>query len=149
MANDVATNDPLAWLVQALEPELAKVEASSEYNYSSSERGSLTINRAGKAMQTSYFASFELQALRDGGPAALEKQKLALIAQIERLLNPPKPSPISLAGMMPARRGRTAAKKPAAAGAVEAEPEAAQEGGDAGGDAEPAEAAEPAENAEE
>ena len=49
MANDVATNDPLAWLVQALEPELAKVEASAEYNYSSSERGSLSINRAGKA----------------------------------------------------------------------------------------------------
>ena len=131
MANDVATNDPLAWLVQALEPELAKVEASAEHHYSSSDRGSLTINRHGKAMQTSYFASFELQALRDGGTAALEKQKAALIAQIERLLNPPKPSPISLAGMMPARRGRTAAKKPAgAAAAAEADQETSQEGGE-------------------
>lgn len=130
MANDVATSDPLAWLVQALEPELAKVEASAEHHYSSSDRGSLTINRHGKAMQTSYFASFELQALRDGGPAALEKQKQALIAQIERLLNPPKPSPISLAGMMPARRGRTAAKKPAGAAAAEADQETSQEGGE-------------------
>lgn len=111
MANEVATNDPLAWLANALEPELSKVEASAEYQYSSSDRGSLTINRAGKAMQTSYFASFELQALRDGGPAALEKQKQAIVDQIHRLLNPPKPSPISLAGMMPARRGRTATKK--------------------------------------
>ena len=128
MANDVATSDPLAWLVQALEPELAKVEASAEHHYSSSDRGSLTINRHGKAMQTSYFASFELQALRDGGTAALEKQKQALIAQIERLLNPPKPSPISLAGMMPARRGRTAAKKPAGAAAAETEQESPQEG---------------------
>lgn len=127
MANDVATSDPLAWLVQALEPELAKVEASAEHHYSSSDRGSLTINRHGKAMQTSYFASFELQALRDGGTAALEKQKQALITQIERLLNPPKPSPISLAGMMPARRGRTAAKKPAGAAAAETEQEGGQE----------------------
>lgn len=111
MPNDVATSDPLAWLVQALEPELSKVEASAEFVYSSADRGSLTINRHGKAMQTSYFASFELQALRDGGVGALEKQKTALLDQIHRLLNPPKPSPISLAGMMPARRGRTAAKK--------------------------------------
>lgn len=111
MANEVATSDPLAWLANALEPELAKVEASAEYHYSASDRGSLTINRQGKAMQTSYFASFELQALRDGGVSALEKQKQAIIDQIHRLLNPPRPTPISLAGMMPARRGRTATKK--------------------------------------
>jgi hypothetical protein len=123
MANEVVTNDPLAWLASALEPELAKVEATAEYNYSSSERGSLTINRQGKAMQTSYFASFELQALRDGGTSALEKQKVAIIAQIERLLNPPRPTPISLAGMMPARRGRTAAKKPGTETEAEAAPE--------------------------
>jgi hypothetical protein len=127
MANEVVTNDPLAWLASALEPELSKVEATAEYNYSSSERGSLTINRQGKAMQTSYFASFELQALRDGGTSALEKQKVAIIAQIERLLNPPRPTPISLAGMMPARRGRTAAKKPGTDATTDAEAEAAPE----------------------
>ena len=129
MANEVAINDPLAWLANALEPELSKVEASAEFHYSSSERGSLTVNRQGKAMQTSYFASFELQALRDGGAGALEKQKQAIVAQIERLLNPPRPTPISLTGMMPARRGRTAAaKKPGAEAETETETETTQEG---------------------
>ena len=123
MANEVITNDPLAWLVTALESELSKVEASAEFNYSAPDRGFLTVNRLGKAMQTSYFASFELQALRDGGASALEKQKQAIIDQIHRLLNPPRPTPISLAGMMPARRGRTAAKKPEG-GAAEAPAEA-------------------------
>lgn len=123
MANEVATNDPLAWLAEALEKDLAGVEATAEYHYSSNDRGSLTINRQGKAMQTSYFASFELQALRDGGTAALEKQKQAIIDQIQRLLNPPRPTPISLAGMMPARRGRAAAKKPAGGAAASSESE--------------------------
>lgn len=110
MANDLLTKDPLAALVEALEPELTKVGATVEYKYSSSERGNLTINREGKVLQTSYYASWELQSLRDGGPGGLEKHKLAILEQINRLLNPPKPQPISLTSVAPARRGRGAKK---------------------------------------
>ena len=121
MAKENSTPDPLGYLANALEPELAKVEATVEFSYSpNGERGSMNINRHGKAMQTSYFSSGELQTLRDGGTATLEKQKQAILDQINRLLNPPRPTPISLTGMMPARRGRTATKKPEAEAATEA-----------------------------
>lgn len=121
MAKETTQLDVLKWLKEALDKALVDVEASADFIYSGTDRGSLTINRQGKALQTSYFASFEIQALRDGGPNALEKQKQALIDQVHRLLNPPKPQPISLTNVMPARRGRAAAKAKAATGAAEQE----------------------------
>lgn len=145
MAKDVQTLDPLVWLHEALEKELAAVGATVEHNYSGIDRGSLTVNREGKVMQTSYFASWEIQSLRDGGNSALEKQKNAIIEQINRLLNPPKPQPISLTSLAPAKRGRGAAKKTE-------EPAAAAPAAEAGEDAEAVEApaaAEPAETEEE
>jgi hypothetical protein len=146
MANDQLSRDPLAALVETLEPELDKVGATVEFKYSGPERGSLTINRDGKVMQTSYYASWELQALRDGGAGGLEKAKTAILDQINRLLNPPKPQPISLTSVAPARRGRGAAKKAAPTEAAEA-----TDAGEAteGGDAPEAPAAEPAEGGEE
>jgi hypothetical protein len=131
MANDLLSRDPLAALVETLEPELDKVGASVEYKYSGPERGSLTINRDGKVMQTSYYASWELQALRDGGAGGLEKHKQGILEQINRLLNPPKPQPISLTSVAPARRGRGAKKAAApegeaATGTTEAEGETAE-----------------------
>lgn len=128
MAKEATQLDVLKWLKEALDKALAEVDATADYNYSGTDRGSLTINRQGKALQTSYFASFEIQALRDGGPNALEKQKQALIDQVHRLLNPPKPQPISLTNVMPARRGRAAAKAKAASGAAEAEQTEAEGG---------------------
>jgi hypothetical protein len=125
MANVVPVSDPLAWLTDALEPELAKVEASVEHTYSAADRGYLTINRAGKMLQTSYFASFELQSLKDGGLGALEKQKTALLVQVDRLLNPPRPQPMSLGNLSLPRRGRTAA--PVKKEAVDATPEVKEE----------------------
>lgn len=131
MAKESTQLDVLKWLKEALDVSLADVEATADFIYSGNDRGSLTINRQGKALQTSYFASFEIQTLRDGGPGALEKQKQALIDQVHRLLNPPKPQPISLTSVMPARRGRAASKgKAAATGAAEAESQDGQEGGE-------------------
>jgi hypothetical protein len=128
--------DVLKWLKEALDSALADVGATADFVYSGTDRGSLTINREGKALQTSYFASFEIQALRDGGPNALEKQKQALVDQVHRLLNPPKPQPISLTSVMPARRGRAASKaKAASAGA---ETQEAEQGESEGGDEAPA-----------
>jgi hypothetical protein len=141
MANDLLTKDPLAALVEALEPELTKVGATVEYKYSSSERGNLTINREGKVLQTSYYASWELQSLRDGGPGGLEKHKLAILEQINRLLNPPKPQPISLTSVAPARRGR-GAKKAAPEGDTAAAAPAEGEGAEGADGAEAPEAAE-------
>ena len=129
MAKEATQLDVLKWLKEALDKALAEVGATAEFIYSGTDRGSLTINREGKALQTSYFASFEIQALRDGGPAALEKQKQALVDQVHRLLNPPKPQPISLTNVMPARRGRAAAKAKAASGAAQAEEQNESEGG--------------------
>lgn len=126
MAKETTTLDVLKWLKEALDTALADVEATADFVYSGTDRGSLTINRQGKALQTSYFASFEIQSLRDGGPAALEKQKQALVDQVHRLLNPPKPQPISLTSVMPARRGRAAAKAKAASGAAEQETQEAE-----------------------
>jgi hypothetical protein len=141
MANDLLTKDPLAALVEALEPELTKVGATVEYKYSSSERGNLTINREGKVLQTSYYASWELQSLRDGGPGGLEKHKLAILEQINRLLNPPKPQPISLTSVAPARRGR-GAKKAAPEGEAATAAPAEGEGAEGADGAEAPEAAE-------
>lgn len=132
MAKEATQLDVLKWLKEALDKALAEVGATAEFIYSGTDRGSLTINREGKALQTSYFASFEIQALRDGGPAALEKQKQALVDQVHRLLNPPKPQPISLTNVMPARRGRAAAKAKAASGAAQAEEQSEEGGGDEG-----------------
>ncbi len=147
MAKETTQLDVLKWLKEALDKALSEVDATADFIYSGTDRGSLTINRQGKALQTSYFASFEIQALRDGGPNALEKQKQALVDQVHRLLNPPKPQPISLTNVMPARRGRAAAKAKAATGAAEAEQTEAEqtEGEQAeGGEESSAEAAEPA-----
>lgn len=136
MANDLLSRDPLAALVETLEPELDKVGATVEYKYSGPERGSLTINRDGKVMQTSYYASWELQSLRDGGPNGLEKHKQGILEQINRLLNPPKPQPISLTSVAPARRGRGAKKAApegeaaAPAGATTEAAEGSSEGGE-------------------
>jgi hypothetical protein len=136
MANEALTSDPLAWLKQSLETDLESVGATVEYKYSSPERGSLTVHHQGKVLQTSYFSSWELQALKDGGPSALEKQKRAFLQQIDRLLNPPKPQSLPpLTSVTPAKRGR-GAKKPAA---EEAAPAASSEGNGAseeGGDEE-------------
>lgn len=133
MAKEATQLDVLKWLKEALDKALADVGATAEFIYSGTDRGSLTINREGKALQTSYFASFEIQALRDGGPNALEKQKQALVDQVHRLLNPPKPQPISLTNVMPARRGRAAAKAKAASGAAQAEEQNEEGGGEEGG----------------
>lgn len=133
MATDLS-RDPLAALVETLEPELEKVGATVEYKYSGAERGSLTINREGKVLQTSYYASWELQSLKDGGPGNLEKHKQAILEQINRLLNPPKPQPISLTSVQPARRGR-GAKKPAAATEESGGTATAEAGEAEGGDA--------------
>lgn len=130
MAKETTQLDVLKWLKEALDKALVDVEATTDFIYSGTDRGSLTINRQGKALQTSYFASFEIQALRDGGPNALEKQKQALVDQVHRLLNPPKPQPISLTNVMPARRGRAAAKAKAASGAAEQEQTEAEGGGE-------------------
>lgn len=114
MANEALTSDPLAWLKQSLETELGPLGATVEYKYSGPERGSLTIHHQGKVLQTSYFASWELQSLKDGGPSALEKQKRAFIAQVDRLLNPPKPQSLPpLTSVTPLKRGRGAKKGPA------------------------------------
>ena len=136
MAKEATTTDVLKALKDALDAALADVEATADYVYSGTDRGSLTINRQGKALQTSYFASFEIQALRDGGPGALEKQKQALVDQVHRLLNPPKPQPISLTSVMPARRGRAAAKAKAAGGEAETQEAEATEESSGGGDEE-------------
>jgi hypothetical protein len=143
MAKESTQLDVLRWLKEALDVALADVEATADFIYSGTDRGSLTINRQGKALQTSYFASFEVQSLRDGGPGALEKQKQALIDQVHRLLNPPKPQPISLTSVMPVRRGRAASKAKAAAGAADADSTDATEspdgdGGSDGGQDDPA-----------
>jgi hypothetical protein len=82
----------------------------------------LTINRDGKVMQTSYYASWELQSLKDGGPNGLEKHKNGILEQINRLLNPPKPQPISLTSVAPARRGRGAKKAAPESGEAAAAP---------------------------
>lgn len=121
MAREAISGDVLKSLKEALDKALRDVEATAEYQYSGNERGSLTILRQGKALQTSYFASFEIQALRDGGAAALDKQKQTLVDQVQRLLNPPKPQPISLTSVIPPRRGRAGARAKAAS---EGEPEA-------------------------
>lgn len=148
MATDLS-RDPLAALVETLEPELTKVGATVEYKYSGAERGSLTINREGKVLQTSYYASWELQSLKDGGPGNLEKHKNGILEQINRLLNPPKPQPISLTSVQPARRGR-GAKKPAAAATEESGGTATAEAGEAEADtgSDAAEAPEAAESDE-
>ncbi|MEB3221227.1 MAG: hypothetical protein VKS61_05110 [Candidatus Sericytochromatia bacterium] len=129
MAREATSTDVLKTLKEALDASLRDVDATVEYHYSGAERGSLSIIREGKALQTSYFASFEIQALRDGGAAALDKQKQTLLDQVQRLLNPPKPQPISLTSVLPARRGRAGARAKAA---VEGEtgPETAEEGGE-------------------
>lgn len=129
MAKEAPVSDPLNWLQESLEKELSPVSASVEHQYSSSDRGSLTVNREGKVMQTSYFSSWEIQALREGGVPALEKQKAAIIEQINRLLNPPKPQPISL-NVTPLKRGR-GAKKPEAPAAAAESTEAAEGGEEA------------------
>ncbi|MEB3196674.1 MAG: hypothetical protein VKP62_05660 [Candidatus Sericytochromatia bacterium] len=121
MARSATDLDVLNWLKQALDAELKALDATADYQYSGRDRGSLSIVRHGKALQTSYFATFEVQALRDGGNAALDKQVKVLLAQVERLLNPPKPQPISLTSVLPARRGRAAAKPKEAEGEEQAE----------------------------
>lgn len=88
MANEAANSDPLAWLAAALGPDLAKIDASAEFHRSSPDRGSLTINRMGKVVQTCYFASFELRAMREGGAQIVEKQRQAIVDQVHRISNP-------------------------------------------------------------
>lgn len=115
MAKDAPVLDPLSWLHDALKPDLDKFEGDAEVRYSGPDRGSLSIYRQGKLLQTSYFASFELQALKDGGEGALEKQKAAILEQVNRVLNPPKPQPMTLTSLQPAvRRGRAKKAEPAA-----------------------------------
>lgn len=104
---DLLTTDPLAALAEALAPELAAVGATAEVAYSGKDRGSLTVMKDGKAMQTSYFASFEVQGFRDGGDPAIKVAKAAILEQIQRLLNPPKPNPVNLTGLAPMRRSRS------------------------------------------
>jgi hypothetical protein len=131
MAREATSVDVLKSLKEALDSALRDVNASAEYHYSGTDRGSLSIIREGKALQTSYFASFEIQALRDGGAAALDKQKQALLDQVQRLLNPPKPQPISLSTVLPARRGRAGARaKAATEGEGETAAEPTEEAGD-------------------
>ena len=102
----VDTRDPLAWLKEALETALASEAATVETVYTGADRGSLTVYRQGTLLQTSYFSSFEIQALRDGGVNALEKQKAAILEQVHRLLNPPKPQNIDLTSLGPLRKPR-------------------------------------------
>lgn len=143
MAKEAPVSDPLAWLHDSLETALASVGATVDHQYSSPSRGSLTITREGRVMQTSYFSSWEIEDLRNGGQPALEKQKAAIMEQINRLLNPPKPQPINLQSVAAPKRGR-GAKKPAAAEEAEAT-ETTEATSDA---AEPTEAAEAPETAE-
>ena len=136
---DLLATDPLAALAEALAPELEAVGATTEIVYSGKDRGSLSVMRDGKALQTSYFASFEVQALRDGGNAAIQNHKAIVMEQIHRLLNPPKPAPVSLTGLAPMRRSRS---KKAATTEEGGTAEANSEGTDtelAADDAEPAE----------
>lgn len=128
MAGDLTTLDPLAWLARAMATDLADHGASAEYHYTSPERGSLTVNRHGKAIQSSYFAAFELQALRAGGVKALEMQKLAMMEQVQRVITPPTPVAINLAGLYAARRGRGASVKKGAQPAPDSEDNAEVEG---------------------
>lgn len=125
---DLLATDPLAALAEALAPELSAVEATTEINYSGKDRGSLSIIRNGKAMQTSYFAAFEVQALRDGGQAAINNFKVILLEQIARLLNPPKPNPVSLTGLTPMRRSRSKKATTDEAAPVEGAVEGATDG---------------------
>lgn len=115
MAKEAPVSDPLAWLHDTLESELASVGATVEHHYSSPSRGNLTIYRDGQVMQTSYFSSWELDDLRNSGQPALEKQKAAIMEQINRLLNPPKPQPINLQSLAQPKRGRGAKKAAAPA----------------------------------
>ena len=141
MAKEAPVSDPLAWLHDSLETALASVGATVEHHYSSPSRGNLTIIREGQVMQTSYFSSWEIEDLRNGGQPALEKQKAAIMEQINRLLNPPKPQPINLQSVAAPKRGRGAKK--AAAPAEEAEATEATETPEGGEATEaPAEAAE-------
>lgn len=124
----VDTRDPLSWLKAALETALAAENATVETVYTGPDRGSLTIYRQGTLLQTSYFSSFEIQGLRDGGTNALEKQKAAILEQVHRLLNPPKPQNIDLTSLGPLRKPRP---KKAAAAAPSAAPAAEEAEGDA------------------
>ncbi|MEB3283734.1 MAG: hypothetical protein VKN33_00405 [Candidatus Sericytochromatia bacterium] len=108
--SQIPVEDVLKWLQQALGKSLKHVGVTVDFDYSGRERGSLTVWGEGKVLQTSYFSSSEIRALRDGGLVALEKQREALVSQVDRVLNPPPPQPANLTVLFPARRGRAASK---------------------------------------